>query len=323
MFPPSSGFATFLNRVRLNPEPLIHPLRLYLEAGIDLPEALRRLSTRVPATLVPMVASLARETAAGMSLKDALEGWRERLAPEIPALLAAGEESGRLPETLERLEEHLRQEAEASRKLIGALAWPILQALMAMGVLGIVLVVQGITGTAGRVPGFGMGSVAPFVVLVAIGVGLAMGWRSLPGVSHGRQALARSRLAGTLGLALDSGLAPGKALELAVCSADRQEWRDRLAEGKRQLRGGKSLGAVLAGWPGMGTELLNAVDHGETTGQLPETMARQAFADRDHGNNLVCRTLMALGGLFWGLSAAAIAYTVFRMYAGYLSLLNI
>jgi type II secretory pathway component PulF len=302
---------------------VVHPLRLYLEAGIGLPEALRRLAGRVPSRLQPMISGLARDTGAGLSLKDALDAWKDRLPPEVPALLAAGEDSGRLPEILERLELHFHQEKEAARRLTGALAWPIVQALLAMGILGLVLIVQGLTGTAGRVPGFGLSSLLPFGVLIGMAVAVAVGWRRLPGVAHGRVALARARLGGTLGVAFDSGLSPGKALELAVEAADHPSWAGRLAEAKRQLRAGKSLRVVLADWPDLASEFLVAVDHGETTGQLPETLSRQAVVDREDGQNLIIRTLGVLAAGLWALSAAAIAYTVFRMYAGYLSLLNI
>lgn len=307
---------------RLDVGPLVHPLRLYLEAGIGLPEALRRLATRVPVRLQALVSALARDTAAGFSLKDALDAWKNRLPPEVPALLVAGEAAGRLPEILERLEGHLRMENEAAQRLTGALAWPLLQALLATGILAVVLGVQSLTGTAGRVPGFGIHSLFPFVAVITTAVVLALNWRSLPGVAHGRVALARARLGGTLGVALDSGLSPGKALELATGAADYHPWTGRTAEAKRQLRGGLSLRQVLADWPDLGPDLLVAVDHGETTGHLPETLARQAFVDRDDGHRLISRTLLALAGLLWALSAAAIAYTVFRMYAGYLSLLN-
>lgn len=308
---------------RLDVAPVVHPLRLYLEAGIGLPEALRRLASRVPSRLQPMISGLARDTGAGFSLKDALDAWKDRLPTEVPALLAAGEAAGRLPEILERLELHLREEKEAAKRLTGALAWPIVQALLAMGILGLVLFVQGLTGTAGRVPGFGLFSLLPFALLIGMAVAVAICWRRLPGVTHGRVALARARFGGTLGVAFDSGLSPGKALELAVGAADHFAWTGRIAEAKRQLRAGKSLRLVLADWPDLAAEFLVAVDHGETTGQLPETLSRQAVVDREDGQRLILRTLSGLAGLLWALSAAAIAYTVFRMYAGYLSLLNI
>lgn len=306
---------------RLDVAPLVHPLRLYLEAGIGLPEALRRLSTRVPFRLRPLVSALARDTASGLPLKDALDAWQSRLPREVPAILAAGEEAGRLPDTLERLEGHLVQEAEASRKLVGALAWPVLQAVLAMGILVVVMVVQSLTGTAGRVPGFGPGTLAPFAFIIVAGIAAALFWQRIPGISHGRFALARGRLGGTLGLALDSGLSPGKSLELAAGAADQPDWSARVGEARRQVRSGKSLRVALAEWPGLGAELLAAVDHGETTGQLPETLARQALVDREDGHRLISRTLAFLAGLVWALSAAAIAWTVYNMYAGYLSLL--
>ena len=50
---------------RLDLLPLVHPLRLYLDAGMGLPEALRRLTTRIPSSLQPFVQALAKKRLVG------------------------------------------------------------------------------------------------------------------------------------------------------------------------------------------------------------------------------------------------------------------
>lgn len=171
---------------RLDLLPLVHPLRLYLDAGMGLPEALRRLTTRIPSSLQPFVQALAEETARGESLADALKPWKGALSPEVAALLVAGEVAGSLPEILKRIEIHLQTEARSRKHLISVLTWPVLQALLAMGLLLLVGLIQSMLGGARGPIGFGWSSFLPFFLVVGLALATAWNYRRLPGIATAR-----------------------------------------------------------------------------------------------------------------------------------------
>lgn len=308
---------------RLDILPLVHPLRLYLDSGTGLSEALRRLSTRVPSSLRLLARSLAEATARGESLADALKPWAVSLPPEVVALLVAGEATGRLPEILRRIETHLQAEAQSYKHLIGALTWPVLQSLLAMCLLLSVGLFQVMLGAGGSVPVFGWSALFPFLLVTGAAWVAARNWRRLPGIGSAWVLMARARLAGTLGLALDSGLSPRKAIDLAVTAADHNPWSLCLAMARKRLRDGMPWHDVLIDWPDLSPEFMVAVENGETTGQLPECLARQALIDHDQGERLMAHALQVVAGIAWMLSAGAIVFTIIRFYLGYLSILTV
>ena len=305
---------------RLDLLPLVHPLRLYLDAGMGLPEALRRLTTRIPSSLQPFVQALAEETARGESLADALKPWKGALSPEVAALLVAGEVAGSLPEILKRIEIHLQAEARSRKHLISVLTWPVLQALLAMGLLLLVGLIQSMLGGARGPIGFGWSSFLPFFLVVGLALATAWNYRRLPGIATALVYMARARLGGVLGLALDSGLTPRKAIDLAVTASDHTPWNSALPEARKRLRDGAAWREVLTDWPDLGTDFLVALENGEITGQLPECLARQATIDRGEGEQLMAHTLQVVASLAWLLSAGALVFTIIRFYMSYISL---
>jgi type II secretory pathway component PulF len=308
---------------RLDLLPLVHPLRLYLDAGMGLPEALRRLTTRLPSPLRPFVQALAEETGRGESLADALKPWKVALPPVVTALLVAGEVAGNLPEILRRIEIHLQAEARSRKHLISVLTWPVLQALLAMGLLLLVGLIQSMLGAGRATPGFGWSSFFPFLIVVGVALATAWNYRRLPGIANALVLIARAHLGSILGLALDSGLTPRKAIDLAATASGHPPWLAALAEARKRLRDGAAWREVFADWPDLGPDFLVSLENGEITGQLPECLTRQATIDRDQGERLMAHALQVVASLAWLLSAGAIVFTIIRFYMSYISLLTV
>lgn len=106
-----------------------------LEAGIPLDEALNEQET----TQSIPTQNLSNALATGHTLAQALSLAGEGCDARWIRLIAAGERSGRLPETLKQLEEHLRWQLELKQLTQNALIYPLFSALSVFAAVGFLL----------------------------------------------------------------------------------------------------------------------------------------------------------------------------------------
>src|SRR3989344_3990122 len=84
-----------------------------------------------------LVKSIAHKVRNGSSLKDALAERKDVFPPVFISMVGAGEESGRLPESLSIVAEQLTKSYELRRKIKGAMIYPavIVAAIFLIGIL--------------------------------------------------------------------------------------------------------------------------------------------------------------------------------------------
>jgi len=95
----------------------------------------------------------------GMALSDALADHPRVFPPFFRATIAAGEQSGRLADVLERLADHVESSQSLRQKLVLSLVYPALVLLVAIAVIGVMMVY-----------------VVPEVVRVFSGIGQELPW---------------------------------------------------------------------------------------------------------------------------------------------------
>ncbi|MCY7376267.1 MAG: type II secretion system F family protein, partial [Pyrinomonadaceae bacterium] len=111
-------------------------LSALLRAGIPILQAVNLLKTRSgSSTLRAMLADIEDKIKSGMPLSEAFEA--QGVFPKIyTASLLAGEQSGALDDVLSRYVDYLKRSVGVSRKLRGALAYPIFLLMAAMFMVG-------------------------------------------------------------------------------------------------------------------------------------------------------------------------------------------
>ncbi|MDQ2746460.1 MAG: type II secretion system F family protein [Acidobacteriota bacterium] len=111
-------------------------LSALLRAGIPILQAVGLLKNRSgSSTLRTLLADIEVKIKSGMPLSDAFEA--QGIFPKIyTASLLAGEQSGALDEVLSRYVDYLKRSVGVSRKLRGALAYPIFLLMAAMFMVG-------------------------------------------------------------------------------------------------------------------------------------------------------------------------------------------
>jgi len=293
-----------------------------LEAGMPLDRALG-FATEHAAH--PMVASASAEVRAdvqnGATFADALRKRATVFGALVPAMAAAGEESGALDQAMGRLADHLDDANELRAQVRSALTYPAIMAgasaagitvLLAFVVPRFAAMLQETGGTlplSTRVL-VGMSRVVSgwWWLWVLLALGTVVGVRAWLGDPSNRRrfhaarltwpvvgpiesAFSTARFARALGMLLSSGMSAIGALRIARGTVSNLALAAALDQATEDVSHGVRIATALAPvLPPLGAQLLAV---GEETGRLPE-LARQVAEtyDRDLARSL--RTAVAL-----------------------------
>jgi type IV pilus assembly protein PilC len=224
-------------------------------------------------------------------------------------MIEVGERTGRLERVFFRLAEHYDQIVRLKRNFMLGIAWPLIELALGIMALGLFIYILGwidaewdgekislfgLRGTQGVVIWFGcVGLIVAAIVLPIIAV--QKGWISadplfrllmhIPGFGRGLRIIAMSRLSWSLAMATDSDLPPERAVELAIRSTQNGYYIDRLENIKLAIRRGGEMHEGFAATGIYPPEFIEALQTGELSGRVSETMAVVA-KDYDERANL-------------------------------------
>ena len=242
----------------------------------------------------------------GRRLADSMARAPKSFPPLYRAMVAAGESSGTLPTILDRLAALLERQAEIRGKLITALAYPTILAVVALGVVTALMmfvvpqVVEQFDNVGQQLPLLTRMVIALsdflvgywWVMLLVIAATAFLGWRALkdeavrlafdswllriPLLGRLLRDLHAARMARTLGTMVASRLPLLEGLTLTASTIHNRRLKRASDEIVDNIRGGGSLSAAMrrAGvFPPLLTYLAAS---GEAAGRLDEMLERAA-----------------------------------------------
>jgi len=327
---------------------LCRRLATSLQAGVDL----RTVWVREAEHAAGMAArsrfrQISTSVADGDSLADALARTGGYFPDMLRELVSVGEQTGRLPEVFRQLAENYELRLKLRREFRAAIAWPVIQLVLALGVIGLLILAMGVIGniTGQTIDILGFGLVGPsglaiyLVFLAAVGGCLAMmlfavrrgaGWTRpiqrlvmrLPGLGRVLQTLALSRFTWAMSLALDAGMEVGRAMKLALRAAGNARYIDRAEVIDAELAGGSSFHDSMRAGGVFPLELLDAVAVGEESGRLVESMALLSRSYHHQARTALGVLNTIAGVIVWLIVAGMIIALIFRLFGFYLGVLN-
>ncbi|WP_246940871.1 type II secretion system F family protein [Bacillus pinisoli] len=133
---------TFGNPVKL--EHFVIYLRQFatlLKAGISVVDATKILAQQTASkALKRILLNVEEDLQSGLALSQAANKYKKVFTPMFINMVRAGEASGTLDETLERLADHYEKQHYTKQKIISALAYPLVVAVIALAVVIFLLV---------------------------------------------------------------------------------------------------------------------------------------------------------------------------------------
>jgi type II secretory pathway component PulF len=283
--------------------PFLEALHDLTVSGLSAGEAVRLLSVRIKdPRLKALSGKLWEQIGEGVPLSRAMEGFPDTFDTGIVNLIKAGEATGSLNETLDRLIIHLKEQKEMRRQLATALAYPLLMVCVATGVILFFLffllprLESLLNSLGGELPlstqilvsiSYFAIHYGIFFVIAAIFGGISFWrWRSteagrattdawllkVPMVGPFIVAQTVLSFSQTLGVLLENGITAAEALQMTERQIENRVHRKAFSEATARVLEGEALSSALARTECFPDLVLDRLAVGENTGNVAPSL---------------------------------------------------
>ncbi len=323
---------------------LCHRIATSYKAGIDILTIWKRESLsgsprhRMAMGKVVQCVSTGQTVAEGMRATD---GYFPELACSIAE---AGEKGGRLERSFFLLQHHYDTIVKFRRDMLGRLAWPIMELVGAVVIIGLMILGMGwataMNENAEPVDWLGLGwstmqyfwawvtlVIVFFGSLAVLIYGSMVGWfgdlpmkiaRKVPLLGKTIQIFSLARFAWVLAAVYDAGMNTIHGVSLAFRSTQNFFYEQFEEPVKQRLQSGMQLTDALRMTGAFPDDFLMYMDNGEMTGEIPESMTRlaeQYTAEAEKNLNLISRIMFFV---IFSCIAVMIGGLIVMLYARYI-----
>lgn len=309
-------------------------------AGVDIVSLCRAESRYGNSRQQQVMSGVADAVAEGSSFADAMQQSGPKYFPKLlMSMVRVGEQTGRLERTLLQMAEHYQTQLSTRRLFLIGIAWPALQLIAAILVIGLLIWILGmlqpvgggesfdptgfgLRGTSGLAIYFGFVSLF-FGTLALIVLAFRNNWLNLhaaiplfyliPKLGPAIQTITLARFCWTLAMALDAGLDPLQSVSLAMDSTGSDYYRSETKTATTAIRQGKTLGEALSKTGLFPDEFLNSLEVAEISGTDAESLSALA-AQYDERAKVAIRTIAGLATVaIWVLVVVGLVTMILRM----------
>jgi type IV pilus assembly protein PilC len=258
-----------------------------------------------------------------------------------------GDRSGHLGEVFAQLAEHYENQVRLRRNFMAAIAWPMFQLTVAVGVVGLLIWIMGfiseMAGTKVDILGFGLvgnHGLAVYAALVAAVVLLVMIFyraasrgvlwirpvrRALllvPGLGPALRTLALARLSWSMHVTMNAGMELRKGLRLSLRSTRNIRYTDCIEPIDAEIAAGNSIYAAFCRAGCFPRDFLDVLQVGEESGKLVDSLALASRQYQDQARSALATLTTLAGFAVWMLVAAIIIVLIFRLFSFYIGTIN-
>ena len=322
-----------------------------LSAGITVVRSLDMLYQQLESKKAKKcIGDIYESVQSGRSLSEAFSEQRGVIPNIMISMIAAGEESGRLDEVMERLAEHFAKEAKLKNKISSAMVYPkILAALtfaVSVGLLTFLVPKIGVTiaELGGELPAltkfllnFSDSIVHFWYIYIAV-IGLVIYgfqlWKNsdkgseqwshlmltIPVVGKATKMSASARFTRTVATLLKSGISVLQSVEITEKSLDNVILQKKLSQARVEIRKGTSLSRSIRDITEFPPMIYAMVAIGEESGTLDTILEKAADYFEDEADAATQKMVSALEpvmiivmAIIVGLVVGGIAMPIFTM----------
>jgi len=287
-------------------------------------------------------ADLALQVRSGEEISDAMSRQGRSFPPLVIDMVRLSEHSGALPEVLEHLADHFDNTVALRRRFVSLITWPVLQFLLATGVIAVLILVLGMVSddvgemvseiTFGlRGPGGAITFLAfVYGTLMCLAGGCLLASKvatarqivdrlllSLPVIGTCQRSFAIARFSWAYYLTQQTGMSIRESLRATFQATGNGAFQSKCESVCVSIESGDSLTVALADTGLFPEDFIEMVDVGETSGTVPEQLERLSPRFREQAERSLRLLCHAIAWAVWGLVATFIVFFVFRVFLWY------
>lgn len=331
---------------------LVRNLSATIRAGLNIIEALDILIADAGKNIMRKILSQAKfNLQKGQPLSATFVQYKKYFPPVFIGMVKAGEASGRLDESLDKLNSYMTKEYNLVRKIKSAMAYPVILLVASIGVVSMLLffvlprLAKSFQMSKVELPlvtkiVIGVSDVFTYSVVLDLAVLAALIWFftyfrktkmgkvffmkvlfKIPVVRDLIKKVALVRLTRTLGGLISSGITIIEALDLTAEAVGNERYKKIILESKEQVKSGVSVSKTFADYRDLFPKLLiNMMMVGEKTGTLERVLGTFSdFYEEEVDNTVKDLTtflepiLLLFMGLIIGVIALSILLPIYQL----------
>lgn len=323
-----------------------------LHSGMNVARAMQMLADQnEDKRLRKILQAASQEVAAGSTVADALDKYQDRFPLTLIETIRAGEQSGTLDQSFDRLQKFYEKSYKTTEKIKGALTYPMF--VIAIAVVVLIIVMAKVIPTLADVFA-DLGGTLPLmtriliavshffaswwiwmlVILAALGIGLRLYTQtkrgkivkskialSLPLVGVINRMNGAAQFANTMSVLLAAGITVNQAVETTAKVMDNYLLSEDVRSMRPQIEQGRTLVECFEGKKYFPPTMVDMCSVGEETGELEETLDNVADYYTNEADYRIQRllsmlepTLLILLSIFAGFIVISIYLPIFTMY---------
>jgi type IV pilus assembly protein PilC len=327
---------------------LSHRLAVETDSGIDIRRTWKREADAAPTRIRSDFQQISDSVNRGDSLSSAIDRTGQLFPPLFREIVDVGEKTGTLGRVFHRLATHYRKSVEMQRMFLMAIAWPMIELALAIGVIGLMIWVLGIVaqrnnGQAIDVLGFGLignrGLLIYTNFIIAVGLviaGLIVAVRRgalwtrplqhalmrIPVLGGCLEKLALARLTWALHLTMNVDMDLRKVVPLVLRATGSDYYIQHTQEAVSLVGTGHPLHEAFGVTGVFPDTFLEALEVAERSGAVVESMERLSQRYEDEAQ-LALKLLTTMAGVAVAmLVMGLIIFMIFRIAGFYIGTIN-
>lgn len=320
-----------------------------LHAGVPIVRAFETAGAKASdGRLRQALQDITRRLQSGEDVSTALRAQGGAFPPLMVDMVHVAEHSGALPEVLKSLAGHYENNLRLRRDFIGQIALPVIQLLAAIllialliWILGMIAASQGgqpldvlgwgLTGTSGAVTwlsGWAIGGASAFLLYKLLTQSLSgkaavhRAVMNIPVIGTCMQSFAIARFSWAYHLTQEAGLPVKESLAASLRATANGAFIAAAPAMIADIMEGHELTDAMVRSELFPEDYIQIVHTGETTGTVPEQLARMSGHFEEQARRSLRGLASALGWLVWLGVAAFIIFVIFSIALWYVGMLD-
>lgn len=276
----------------------------------------------------------------GESVADGFRACDGYFPSLVCEMVEVGERTGKLDQVFFKLADHYQHQQSLTRSFLIGIAWPALQLLMGILVIGLLIAVLGVLGSEMDVLGIGLmgisGMITFWIICAAVlgGILLAVfavirGWLGpdpmmvamrIPMVGSALSSLALSRLTWSLAMAFDAGIDARRSVELAIRASQNPYYLSRATAVSSAIVRNRQFHEAFAEAGVYPQDFLQMLETAEIAGTTSESMQMLCREYEERAKTALKWLTWLTGTAIWLFIGGLLVFMIFRL--AYLALIK-